>query len=104
MFLRLHDGGVWVWQIFFAAHLLILGSLIWASGFFPRLLGLGRAIGGLGYMLDSAYAFAFPDADWLGWLRAGLLAVVTLSEITFARWRVIAGPRQSARMAELMAT
>lgn len=89
-----HDSGVWVWQIFFTLHLWLLGALILKSGLFPRLLGLGLIVGGAGYILDSAFAFAFPDVAALGILRAGLLAIVTLSEVGFALWLVIKGPRQ----------
>jgi hypothetical protein len=89
-----HDSGVWVWQIFFSLHLWLLGALILKSGLFPRLLGLGLIIGGAGYILDSAYAFASPEAASLGYLRAGLLGIVTISEISFAFWLLIRGPRQ----------
>lgn len=88
-----HDSGVWVWQIFFSVHLWLLGALILKSGLFPRLLGLGLIIGGAGYILDSAFAFAFPDVAALGVVRAVLLGVVTLSEIGFALWLLIKGPR-----------
>lgn len=89
-----HDSGVWVWQIFFTLHLWLLGALILKSGLFPRLLGLGLIVGGTGYVLDSAFAFAFPDAAALGALRVVLLGVVTLSEIGFALWLVIRGARR----------
>lgn len=89
-----HDSGVWVWQIFFSLHLWLLGALILKSGLFPRLLGLGLIVGGTGYILDSAFAFAFPDVAALGLLRAVLLGMVTLSEIGFALWLLIKGPRQ----------
>lgn len=88
-----HDSGVWVWQIFFTLHLWLLGTLILKSGLFPRLLGLGLIVGGAGYILDSAFAFAFPDVVLLGVLRAVLLGIVTLSEVGFALWLVIKGPR-----------
>ncbi|OSQ42169.1 DUF4386 domain-containing protein [Marivita geojedonensis] len=89
-----HDSGVWVWQIFFSLHLWLLGALILKSGLFPRLLGLGLIVGGAGYILDSAFAFAFPEVAALGLLRAVLLGIVTLSEIGFALWLLIKGPRQ----------
>lgn len=93
VFLRMHDGGVWIWQIFFALHLGLLGALVVRSGLYPRLLGYGMAVGGLGYLLDSVYAFAFPDAALLGQARVVLLAIVTLSEVGFALWLLLRGPR-----------
>ncbi|MDF1856214.1 DUF4386 domain-containing protein [Pseudooceanicola sp.] len=88
LLLAMHDGGVWIWQVFFTAHLLLLGQLVARSGRFPRVLGQALSLGGLGYLLDSIHAFAAPDADWLGMLRIALLVLVTLAEIGFALWLV----------------
>lgn len=93
LMLRMHDSGVWIWQIFFTIHLVLLGQLVAASGQYPRLLGHALTLGGLGYFLDSAYAFAFPDAALLGYARIGLLVIVTLAEIGFALWLLLVGPR-----------
>ena len=93
LLLHMHDAGVWVSQVFFTIHLLLLGWLLLASGLYPRLLGIGLMVGGAGYLLDSVYAFAFPDFAALGITRAALLAVVTLSEVGFALWLVFVGPR-----------
>ncbi len=92
LLLHIHRSGVWIWQLFFALHLALLGWLVARSGRFPQLLGLGLMIGSTGYLADSLYGFAFPGADWLGTLRIGLLAIVTLSEVGFALWLLIRGP------------
>ncbi len=94
LLIYLHDAGVWIWQIFFCAHLLLLGLLVARSNQFPPLLGYALSLGGLGYFLDSVYAFAFPDLALLGQIRVGLLALVTLAEIGFALWLVFVGPSQ----------
>ena len=96
LFLEMHHAGVWIWQIFFTVHLLLLGYLVANSERFPSLLGYGLMIGAIGYALDSAYAFAFPEIVWLGTLRIGLLAIVTLSEVGFALWLLIRAPQASA--------
>lgn len=98
LFLEMHRAGVWIWQVFFTMHLMLLGYLVLHSGRFPALLGYGLMIGAMGYLLDSAYAFAFPGADWLGILRAGLLAIVTLSEVGFALWLLIRAPQAPATL------
>ena len=97
LFLEMHRAGVWIWQIFFTVHLLLLGYLVLRSERFPALLGYGLMIGAMGYVLDSVYAFAFPDLGWLGLLRAGLLAVVTLSEVGFALWLIARAPAAPSR-------
>lgn len=93
LFFRLHDAGVWIWQIFFTVHLLLLGWLVAHSGLYPRLLGWGLMLGGMGYVLDSIRAFAFPEASLLFVVSVALLVIVTLSEIGFALWLVLVGPR-----------
>ena len=96
LMLTIHDAGVWIWQIFFTIHLLILGRLIVASGQYPKLLGYGLMLGGMGYLLDSAYAFAFPEAAALGHMRVALLVIVTISEVGFAFWLLLRGPARPA--------
>lgn len=91
LLLGMHRAGVWIWQVFFTLHLVLLGILVMNSHRFPRLIGFGLIVGGAGYLLDSVHAFAFPDAAWLGMLRVGLLVIVTLSEISFALWLLIKG-------------
>ncbi len=51
LMLHLNSVGVWIWQLFFTLHLLLLGSLVVRSGAFPKWLGYGLMIGGLGYIL-----------------------------------------------------
>ncbi len=93
LMLEVHDAGVWVWQIFFTVHLVLLGTLVARSGSYPPLLGRALAIGAVGYLLDSIYAFAAPDMALLGRLRTGLLVVVTVAELSFALWLLLRGPR-----------
>jgi hypothetical protein len=98
----MHRAGVWIWQVFFTVHLVLLGALIVASNKAPRLIGIGLMLGASGYLLDSVYAFAFPDAALLGALRVALLVIVTLSELSFALWLVIKG-QSTATPAQRMA-
>lgn len=90
---HIHDAGVWIWQLFFCLHLLLLGSLVIRSDLFPRLFGLGLMVGGMGYLVDSVQMFALPHATTLEAVKLALLGIVTLSEIGFALWLLIRGPR-----------
>lgn len=96
LMMMVHDAGVWIWQVFFCLHLVLLGQLVARSGLFPRLLGHAMSIGGFGYLADSIYSFAAPDFTLLGQVRVGLLVLVTLAEISFALWLVIRGPHLRA--------
>ncbi len=95
LMLHIHNSGVWVWQLFFALHLSILGLLVARSGRFPAILGYAMTVGAFGYLADSIVAFATPEAALLGQIRIGLLVIVTLAELGFALWLLILGPRQS---------
>ncbi len=44
----------------FGLHLLVLGYLVFKSGYIPRVLGILVMIAGLGYMFDSVLAVLFP--------------------------------------------
>lgn len=99
VFLDAHEFGVVIWQVFFTVHLFILGALVWHSGRFPKLLGAMMMVGALGYLLDSANSFMFPDSGALALVTGVLLGVVTLGEVGFALWLLIKGPKQSASIA-----
>ncbi|WP_417601436.1 DUF4386 domain-containing protein [Pararhodobacter oceanensis] len=89
----IHDSGVWIWQIFFFLHLLLLGTLVIRSGLYPRLLGAGLILGGTGYLVDSVQMFALPEATLLAGVKVALLLIVTLAEVGFALWLLFRGPR-----------
>lgn len=88
-----HDAGVWVWQMFFALHLVILGQLVAASGQYPRLIGHAMSIGSVGYLLDTMTSFAFPQSAVLAAITPVFLIIVTLAELGFALLLVLRGPR-----------
>ncbi|WP_341861309.1 DUF4386 domain-containing protein [Gymnodinialimonas sp. 57CJ19] len=90
---HIHDAGVWIWQLFFCLHLLLLGGLVIRSGLFPRVFGVGLMVGGVGYLVDSVQMFALPHATTLAAVKLALLGIVSLSEIGFALWLLIRGPR-----------
>ncbi|WP_417588952.1 DUF4386 domain-containing protein [Pararhodobacter oceanensis] len=89
----IHDSGVWIWQIFFFLHLLLLGTLVMRSGLYPRLLGAGLILGGTGYLVESVQMFALPEATLLAGVKVALLLIVTLAEVGFALWLLFRGPR-----------
>jgi hypothetical protein len=93
--LETHDFGVVIWQVFFTAHLLLLGYLVLRSGAFPKLLGILMVVGSLGYLFDSAHKFMFPMSDMLGMVTGVLLVIVSVGEIGFALWLLIKGPKTS---------
>lgn len=98
---HVHDAGVWIWQLFFTLHLILLGTLVMRSGAYPALLGGALIVGSIGYTLDSVQMFAFPEAALLETAKVGFLVIVSLAEISFALWLLIRGPRPTGSRAAL---
>lgn len=92
---HVHDAGVWIWQVFFCLHLILLGLLVMLSGLCPRLIGVGLLVGGTGYLVDSVQVFALPEAAFLEAVKVALLIVVTAAELSFALLLILRGPRPS---------
>jgi len=61
-FLRLHNFGLVVTQIFWALWLFPLGLLIMRSGFIPRWLAFPLFLAGVGYLISSLGALLLPPS------------------------------------------
>jgi hypothetical protein len=70
LFLEIHRSGILVAQVFWGLWLLPLGSLVFRSGFLPKLLGISVLIGAAGYLIDSGAHLLTSD-------------VATISQFTF---------------------
>ena len=71
LFLNAFESGILIDQAFFGPHLLIVGYLVFKSGFLPRVLGVLSIIAGFGYLIDSVTFILLPDFD------------ATISQFTF---------------------
>jgi len=97
MFFDAHAMGVFVWQLFFGAHLLALGWLILQTRHVPPVLGYGLFVGAFGYLLQGLAELAFVDVVALDIFVIALLVIVTLSELSFGLWLLIWGGRASLK-------
>lgn len=61
VFLNLHQQGIMIAQIFWGLWLFPLGTLVFKSGYIPKILGILLIIGGIGYITDVITVFAFPN-------------------------------------------
>jgi hypothetical protein len=78
-----------VWGLFFALHLLLLGYLVYRSGFFPRVLGVLLALASVGYFAESYGTILSPGAsDVLGIL---VVVLAVPGELAFAFWLLVKG-------------
>ena len=87
-FLKFRTIGFDIALVFFGFHCILIGYLLFKSTFFPRILGLLLAIGGLGY-LANILVHAIPPA-----VRENLFPYVMLpavAEILLTVWLIIVG-------------
>jgi hypothetical protein len=78
-----------LWQLallLFGIHLLLLGALIYRSGYVPRLVGALVAVAGVGYAFDSITSILTGAASNVG-------AVTFVGEAVLAVWLVLRGSR-----------
>lgn len=76
-------------MIFFAAHLLAVGWLVWRSTYLPRILAPLLMIAGACYLANSIGSIVFP-----GVLRSAFpyfAAIWAIAEWSFALWLLIVG-------------
>lgn len=91
VFIEVEAYGMVMWQMFFGLHLAVMAYLVMKSGYLSRVLGLMMLVGSFGYTLQSLLAVISPEAEFLSWLIIGLLALVTIGEVSFAFWLLIKG-------------
>ena len=96
VFFEAHALGIYVWQIFFGAHLLALGWIILRSQLIPHLLGWGLSIGAFGYLIQGLVELTFTDVAALDITIIGLLVIVTVWELGFGLWLLVRGLRSTA--------
>lgn len=93
LFLDLHGFGYLVAEVFFGLWLLPLGYVVYRSGYFPRVLGIGLMVGALSYAVSfvlSITATGFhSDASVLVAMPAAL------AELSFMAWLLVRGANVS---------
>jgi len=58
--------------VFFAIHLVLVGYLVYKSGYIPKPVGILLMIAALGYLIQNLGPYLFPQAD-LGLVSISLL-------------------------------
>jgi hypothetical protein len=102
LFLRLHNYGLLVNQIFWGLWLFPVGVLVMRSGFIPRWLAYPLFFAGAGYMLNSLGMLLLPPS--LRWLTENLQALGVGEMPFFSFYLLIWGVRGHAvdRLAALL--
>ena len=86
--LRLFELGFAICLVFFGFFLLLLGYLIFRSGFLPRIIGVLLAFEGLCYVVNSLTNFLAPG---YGAIVFSVLAVSAVGEISLCLWLLVMG-------------
>jgi hypothetical protein len=87
LFLNAFDYG---WQIglaIFGLHLLLLGYLVYKSGYIPKILGVLLIIASFGYLIDSSGNLLSPTYD------ANIALFTFIGEVLLIFWLLIKGVR-----------
>jgi len=85
-FLRLHNQGLVLAQIFWGLWLFPFGILIWRSGFIPRIIGVFAIIAGCGYVIGSSASLFLPTYAGVIGQYAMILQAGELSFIWMLIW------------------
>ena len=83
--LNAFDDGWAIGLVFFVIHLVILGYLVFSSGYVPRILGIVLVIAGVGYVTDSFGRFLLPNHT------LDLVTLVGWGEALFMAWLLYRG-------------
>lgn len=92
--LRSHGYGFGLSLIFFGCFCLVIGYLIYRSGFLPKLIGVMMAIAGVGYLMNSFALIVSPP------LADRLFPVILLpgffGELSLCLWLIVKGVKVPA--------
>ena len=84
LFLDTNAFVIILWGLIFGFHLLLLGYLVYKSGFLPRILGILLMIGGVGYLAQSYGHLLVPQYDEI--LSTVVIVLSIPGELAFTVW------------------
>ncbi len=88
LFLDAHSIGFTIGIAFLVPHVLILGYLIYQSGYFPKALGILFMAAGIGYLFDAVGQLLIPGYTTTPGVIA---AIIAFAEIAFPLWLLVKG-------------
>jgi hypothetical protein len=89
LFLNAYEYVALIWAMFFALHLLVLGYVVYKSGYVPRILGIMLVVASFGYFTDSFGTVLLPQYEEMYAFVVVLTAIV--GELPLAFWLLIKG-------------
>ncbi len=89
--IRSHSAGFGIALIFFGVECVILGYLIFRSGYMPRLVGVLMQIAGICYVINSFTLLLSPPLS--SRLFPAILIPLLIAELSLALWLLVKGVR-----------
>lgn len=98
LFLRLHDQGVFMNELFWGVWLFPFGLLVFRSGFLPRFIGVWLILNCFGYVVLCGIALLIPDYYGAAFIWA---QPILLGELAIMLWLLIKGAKIPAGHGEI---
>jgi hypothetical protein len=98
MLLKMHHHGFNIGLFFFSFHLLLLGYLVFKSGYVPRILGVLLVIASIGYLVDSTGIILLPDYPAI--INQILTLPMFLGELALIVWLVFKGGKTPSKVVD----
>jgi Domain of unknown function (DUF4386) len=99
--LKSHDQGLAISLVFFGCQCMVLGVLIFRSGYLPKILGVLMQIAGLCYLVNSFALFLSPGVAAL--IFPAIMIPAFIGESSLCLWFIIRGvnlPKWKERLGE----
>lgn len=96
LLLQLHHHGFNIGIFFFSFHILLLGYLVFKSGYVPRILGVLLLITSISYLVDSAGIILFSNYPVL--ISSILALPMIIGELVFIIWLVFKGGKSTTEV------
>ncbi len=91
-FLNGHSIGYSIGLVLFGLSLLVLGYLVFKSGYFPKILGVLLIVAALGYLIDSFASFLLPNYEAYETIFALVVFLPAfIGELSMCLWLLIKG-------------
>lgn len=78
--------------VFFGLHLMVLGYLVYKSGYLPKFIGVLLALAALGYLIDSFAQFLMPNyGNYASVFEMVVVIPGVIGELSFTLWLLFKG-------------
>jgi hypothetical protein len=92
LFLNTFNNTWLIGLVFFGLHLLVLGYLIFKSGYIPRIVGILLMVASIGYLVDSSANFLLPNyTDYEDIFSLVVFVPGVIGELSLTLWLLLKG-------------